>query len=1053
MRFSCAPYAAAVAILSLLTGFWPVSASAASPEIRGTWITTTSSDDWSSSNLPGTMSSLKQVGLNTVYVEAWKNGYTNYNSTTLSTFTGTTSLNPSLGSRVLLDETRTAAANAGMIHGAWFEYGVMAQYLGNTGTATGSFNPLAKKCRDSTWTVGTTSGTGWLLKDSSGNYTTASNGFVWMNPLVPEVRNLIKGIVVDAINQFDLQIVQFDDHLAWPQAFGWDDYTKAVYKQETNRNLPASSTDANFLAWRQGKTQAFFTEIADAAKAAKPSVVVSLSPSVIATSSSSYCANWSTWLGKTDEVLPQVYRSTIASFNNDWPGQITASGTSRAELGAGLRLLGTGSATPWSDLQQQIDKTRTDGALGHSIWYSEGISNSGTSNADNYRTQLTAYYNVAANGPAANPHFQTVRWAGATGTGGSGTWSPLAATWKDTSTIWVQDALGIFDGAGGAVTMSGTVGVGGGLDFRTAGYTVSGGTMALRGYTRAANAITVASGVTATIASTLTGSTGLTKSGTGVLAMASTGTGLTGGVAINAGMLTLGAGGTTGSLTAANAITVASGGTMGFNRADAYGGEFTNAISGSGAVRLLAGSLTLSGSQSFTGATVISAGTLSASATALQSTSSIAVDGGVLVAAGYNPSATLSVAAGGSATISGTGLSLAAVTNSGSAAGGIDFTAASGTITLAGLSGSGSTRFGSHAVIGGGISAGTVNVVGGLNAGISGGSVAAGSLTSGTVSGGAVSVTGSAIITRFAGGSATLRGPATIGTMASGSVTLTGSTASIGTLSGGRVVLGGAAVTVRGGTFAGTLSGSIGSLQKSGTGTLALQSASSMSAPTAVLGGVLRLEDANALSASSVTTLAGGTLTIAPRLAATIGGLAPNAGGLIDVRDGSITVVSGLSAADLVTAIVAGRADGLWTGSSGITSSVAAADVASNIPRVVGWVDNGDGSVMAAYAAPGDSNLDQLVDVADAANFVTSGKYDTGLLATWLDGDFNYDGLVDIQDAASFITTGLYDTGFYNPPAVSGAVAAVPEPTVPVSIILAIVAHTLIAAARRSRRE
>ena len=953
MRVSCAPYAAAVAILSLLTGSWPASASAASPEIRGTWITTTSSDDWSSSNLPGTMSSLKQVGLNTVYVEAWKNGYTNYNSTTLSTFTGTTSLNPSLGSRVLLNETRTAAANAGMIHGAWFEYGAMAQYLGNTGTATSSFNPLARKCRDSTWTVGTTSGTGWLLKDSSGNYTTASNGFLWMNPLVPEVRNLIKGIVVDAIEQFDLQIVQFDDHLAWPVQFGWDDYTKAVYKQETNRNLPASSTDANFLAWRQGKTQAFFAEIAAAAKAAKPSVVVSLAPSTASFSAANYCADWPKWMASSDEVLPQVYRSTYSSFATDWAAQITASGTSRAELGAGLRLLGTGSSTPWNELKQQIDKTRTDNALGHSIWYSEGISNSGTSNASNYRTQLTAYYDVATNGPAANPHFTTVRWSGTGGTGGSGTWSPLAATWKDISTIWVQDALGIFDGSGGAVTVSGTVGVAGGLDFRTTGYTVSGGTIALRGYTRAANAITVASGVTATIASTLTGSTGLTKSGTGVLALAGTGTGLTGGVAINAGMLTIGAGGTTGLLAAANAITVASGGTIGFNRTDAYGGEFTNAISGSGAVRLLAGSLTLSASQSFTGATVVSAGTLSASAAALQSTSSIAVDGGVLAAVGYNPSATLSVAAGGSATISGTGLSLAAVTNAAAAGRGIRFTAASGTTTLASLSGTGATSFASHARITGGIGSGSVSVTNGLTASISGGSVTAGSLSSGTISGGSVVVGGSATIGRVAGGTTTIGGLATIGTIASGTVRLGGSTGTVGTL----------------------------------------------------------------------------------------------AGGLLDVGDGSITVASGPFAAGVVTAIVAGRADGSWTGTSGITSSAAASDVAASLPRAVGWLDNGDGSVTAAYAAPGDTNLDQLVDILDAGNFLTLGMFDTALPATWFEGDFNYDYQVDILDASEFFGTGLYDTGNYN--AAAGSVAAVPEPTMPVAIILAIAAHAAIAAARR----
>ncbi|MEI7745357.1 MAG: hypothetical protein WCK58_16600, partial [Chloroflexota bacterium] len=63
-----------------------------------------------------------------------------------------------------------------------------------------------------------------------------------------------------------------------------------------------------------------------------------------------------------------------------------------------------------------------------------------------------------------------------------------------------------------------------------------------------------------------------------------------------------------------NTITIAAGGTLGFNRTDAYGGTFTNAISGSGAVRLLSGSLGLSGSQSFTGATIVSAGTLSAAA-------------------------------------------------------------------------------------------------------------------------------------------------------------------------------------------------------------------------------------------------------------------------------------------------------------------------------------------------------------------------------------------------------------------------------------------------------
>jgi autotransporter-associated beta strand protein len=1026
-----------IAILSILTAHsGPASARAAAPEIRGTWLTTTSSDDWSTANLQTTMNSLKQVGLNTVYVEAWKQGYTNFTSGSLTAFTGAQSLNPTVSGRNFLNETRIAAANAGLVHGAWFEYGLMAEY----GSPS---NPVAVKCRDATWTVGTTSGTGWLLKDSAGDYTNSSNNFVWMNPLVPEVRNLLKGIVVDAIKQFDLQIVQFDDHLAWPVQFGWDDYTKAVYKQETNRNLPSSYLDSNFRTWRQGKTQALFAEIADAAKAAKPSVVVSLSPSTASFSASNYCADWSKWLDKTDEVLPQVYRSTYASFATDWASQITASGTNDAELGAGLRLLGTGSATPWTDLQQQIDRTRTDGALGHSIWYSEGVSNSGTNNPSNYNSQLRAYYDVAANGPAANPHFASVRWSGTGGVGASGTWSTLAATWKDRSTIWVQDALGIFDGAGGTVTVSGTVGVAGGLDFRTGGYTVTGGTTALRGYTRAANAIEVASGVTATIASTLTGSTGLTKTGTGTLALAGTGTALSGGVAINAGMLTIGAGGTTGSLATTNAITVASGGTLGFNRTDGYGG-FASTISGSGAVRILSGSLALSGSHSFSGATVVSAGTLSAVAAALPNTSSIAVDGGLFAAAGYNPLAPLSVAASGSATISGTGLSLAAVSNAAGAGRGVRFTATSGTTTLAALTGTGATSFGSHARITGGVAAGTVSVANGLAAEVSGGTVTAGSLSSGTISGGSVAVSGSATIGRVAGGTTTIGGLAAIGTMASGTVTLTGSTATITTLSAGRVVIGGSQVTVAGGTFAGTLSGSAGSLVKAGGGTLVLAGSNGFSADTSVRGGTLRLDAADALVASRVSVLAGGTLSIAPRLSAALGGLAPNAGGLIDVTDGAITVAAGLSAPDVLTAITTGLGDGTWNGTSGITSSAAAA--APGGSRGVGWLDNGDGSVTFAYAAAGDSNLDWFVDILDAANFLAAGAYDAGFGSSWNDGDYTYDTLVDILDAASFLSTGLFDAGGYNDPS-PAAVAAVPEPSA--AVVVAIAGLMTVAVARR----
>jgi len=171
----------------------------------------------------------------------------------------------------------------------------------------------------------------------------------------------------------------------------------------------------------------------------------------------------------------------------------------------------------------------------------------------------------------------------------------------------------------------------------------------------------------------------------------------------------------------------------------------------------------------------------------------------------------------------------------------------------------------------------------------------------------------------------------------------------------------------------------------------------------------------------------GGTVTLSPGLQTTVGGLAPNAGGLVDVGNGMVTVTAGLSATDMVAAIVTGLGDGSWNGASGITSSVAAA---SGGDRTVGWLDNGDGSVTFAFAAAGDTNLDWQVDILDAANFLSGGKFDSGSPASWNEGDFTYDGVVDILDAASFLSTGLFDAGPYNSaPGTAGNVAAVPEPT------------------------
>ena len=176
-------------------------------------------------------------------------------------------------------------------------------------------------------------------------------------------------------------------------------------------------------------------------------------------------------------------------------------------------------------------------------------------------------------------------------------------------------------------------------------------------------------------------------------------------------------------------------------------------------------------------------------------------------------------------------------------------------------------------------------------------------------------------------------------------------------------------------------------------------------------------------------------------------------GGRVDLGVGRINVAAGgITAEALVLDILAGRTGtaGLWSGTTGITSSVAAAAIATaSSPRAVGWIDSGAGGLSVAFSAPGDSNIDGFVDILDVANFLSAGKYDSGAPAVWSQGDFNYDGIVDILDVGDFVVTGLYNAGTYLPvPSASVVVTAVPEPATGVAAGLA----CLIAAMQARRR-
>ena len=207
------------------------------------------------------------------------------------------------------------------------------------------------------------------------------------------------------------------------------------------------------------------------------------------------------------------------------------------------------------------------------------------------------------------------------------------------------------------------------------------------------------------------------------------------------------------------------------------------------------------------------------------------------------------------------------------------------------------------------------------------------------------------------------------------------------------------------------------------------------------------------ISGSPVVSIAAGgqmSLVQFARVTVGLGALSiaqASGGGRLDVGAGQVAIApGGISAADLRTDLMAGRANGFWNGATGIMSSTAAA---AGGTRAVGYVIESDGSARVSFAAPGDVDLNGQVNVFDLVSVNSAGAYGSGAVSGWSAGDFNYDGVTNVFDLVAINTAAVYGQGNYFPaPATSTAsVAAVPEPALAVS--LAVVALAGVAGRRR----
>ncbi|MBE9029662.1 glycoside hydrolase family 10 protein [filamentous cyanobacterium LEGE 11480] len=268
-------------------------------EIRGVWLTNNDMTVLKDRRKLGTvMNKLSQLKFNTLYPVIWNSGYVTYPSQVAKkagiqpfVYRGTE------GQDILADVIAQGRRQK-MLVIPWFEFGFMAPQT----------SELAINHPD------------WLTQQRNGKQTSisAAGEVAWLNPFRPEVQKFITDLVVEAVSNYDVDGIQFDDHMSLPYTFGYDPYTVALYKKEMKKDPPTNPKDAAWTKWRADKLTEFMVKLKQEIRQRKPNAIVSVSPNYAAYAYKFQLQDWHTWVkkGVVDELIVQVYRSDLRSFKH-----------------------------------------------------------------------------------------------------------------------------------------------------------------------------------------------------------------------------------------------------------------------------------------------------------------------------------------------------------------------------------------------------------------------------------------------------------------------------------------------------------------------------------------------------------------------------------------------------------------------------------------------------------------------------------------------------------------------------------------------------------------
>ncbi len=362
-------------------------------ELRGVWLTNVDSDVlFSRQTTAQAIARLAELNFNTLYPTVWNWGYTLYPSQAAAAETGK-ALDPTEGlqNRDILQEIITAGHQQGMAVIPWFEFGFMAP----------ADSQLALHHPD------------WLTKRRDGNtiwWEGKTHQRVWLNPLHPEVQKFITSLAVELVSNYDVDGIQFDDHLGYPSELGYDEFTVQLYQQEHDGKLPpADYRDKQWIRWRADKVTAYVQELFRAVKASNPDAIFSVSPNPQYFSLNSFLADWQRWerLGLIEELIVQLYRDRQDIFIHELEQTSVVEASQHIPVSIGILSGLKGRRVLWDQIAQQVKLTRQRNFAGVSFFFYESLWNLASESPQRRQAALQYLFRE----PAARPHLSDCRYS------------------------------------------------------------------------------------------------------------------------------------------------------------------------------------------------------------------------------------------------------------------------------------------------------------------------------------------------------------------------------------------------------------------------------------------------------------------------------------------------------------------------------------------------------------------------------------------------------------------------------------------------------------------